>query len=376
MTRGMLSILGLYATRSTGVYFSDKVAYTKMRWLVSAMHVNKGLRMAFHHVIGQHQATFFLQKVLASERIAQAYLFYGPSGVGKKFAALQFTKALHCSSISTDACDLCPSCRRIDAGNHPDVVIIGPEGNAIRIEQIRALQRQLNYKPYESQRTTMIIDGCELLTLPARNALLKTLEEPPYNTFLVLLTSKKDALPLTIVSRCQLVVFRPLSAPHICTILQQQGVEPNLATVAATLAEGRLDTFPKHDIAQILAHRQDVYTMLEDLATSHALAVFTKARQIAAKREQCEDVLHWLGLFCRDMVLLKTDPTRPLYNQDLSAQLATIARAFSVAGLLETFHSLEHYRSLLHMNINPQLIFENLVLQLQKLLTAPPTTAA
>lgn len=332
--------------------------------------------MAFHHVIGQNQATFLLQKILASERVAQAYLFYGPSGVGKKFAALQFTKALHCSSISTDACDLCPSCRRIDVGNHPDVVIMGPEGNSIRIEQIRLIQRQLSYKPYESQRTTIIIDGCELLTLPARNALLKTLEEPPSNTLLVLLTSKKDALPLTIVSRCQLVVFRPLSAPHICTILEQQGVEHNLATVAATLAEGRLDAFPKNDIAQILARRQNVYTVLEDLATSHALAVFAKARQIASKREQCEDVLHWLGLFCRDMVLLKIDPTRPLYNQDLSAQLAAIAQAFSLAGLLDAFNSLEQYRSLLHMNINPQLVFENLVLQLQQMLSAPPTTSA
>lgn len=328
--------------------------------------------MAFQHVIGQDQATFLLQKILASERVAQAYLFYGPSGVGKKFAALQFTKALHCSSSATDACDLCPSCRRIEDGNYPDVVLISPEGNTVRIEQIRALQRQLSYKPYESQRTTIMIDGCELLTLPAQNALLKTLEEPPANTVLVLLTSKKDALPLTIVSRCQLVVFRPLSAPHICTILEQQGVDPSLATVAATLAEGRLDVFPKNDIAHILARRQNVYAVLEDLAASQALAVFTKARQIAAKREQCEDVLHWLELFCRDMVLLKTDPTMPLYNQDLRAQLVTIAQACSLTGLLDAFQSLEQYRALLQMNINPQLLFENLVLQLQQTFTALP----
>jgi DNA polymerase-3 subunit delta' len=114
-----------------------------------------------------------LQKALVNARLGHAYLFYGPSGVGKKLTALQFAKALACQSATAEACDRCTSCHKMTTGNHPDVVVINPEGTSIRIERIRAMQRQLSYRPYESQRTVVIIDGCESLTPPAANALLK-----------------------------------------------------------------------------------------------------------------------------------------------------------------------------------------------------------
>ena len=169
-----------------------------------------------------------LQKALVSARLGHAYLFYGPSGVGKKLTACSSPKPWYARSATAEACDRCASCHTITTGNHPDVVVINPEGTSIRIEHIRAMQRQLGYKPYESQRTVVIIDGCESLTSPAANALLKTLEEPPASALLLLLTSKKDALPLTIISRCQQIPFRPLAPAHIQAILIQQGVDQSL----------------------------------------------------------------------------------------------------------------------------------------------------
>jgi DNA polymerase-3 subunit delta' len=327
--------------------------------------------VAFGAILGQEHALSLLQKALASARLGHAYLFYGPSGVGKKLTALQFAKALICQGATAEACDKCASCHKMTTGNHPDVVVINPEGTSIRIEHIRAVQRQLSYKPYESQRTVVIIDGCESLTPPAANAILKTLEEPPASALLLLLTSKKDALPLTIISRCQQIPFRPLTPLHIRAILLQQGVDEPTAALVATLAEGRIDTWMQTDISQVLARRQSAYALLQERGHTKSLPLFLLARQCTGSREQCEEILHWLSLFCRDLVMLKIASTTPLYNHDLQAELTSLASSVAVEPLLDLFVLLEQLRQYLPMNVNPQLTFEQLVIQLQQLLRTP-----
>ena len=327
--------------------------------------------MAFRDILGQEHALLLLQKALVSTRLGHAYLLYGPNGVGKRLTALQFAKALACQVASAEPCDTCTACHKIATGNHPDVVCVRPDGASIRIEHIRAIQRQLSYKPYESQYTIIILEGCESLTPPAANALLKTLEEPPASALLLLLTSKKDALPLTIISRCQLVPFRPLTPPHIRAILVQQGMDQATAAMAATLAEGRLDTWTQTDVSQVLARRQGAYTLLQEKGHPNNTPLFLLARQCAGSREQCEEVLHWLSLFCRDLVLLKVASTLPLYNHDLRTELTALASALSVERLIEFFGLLEQLRHYLTMNANPQLTFERLVIQLQQLWETP-----
>jgi DNA polymerase-3 subunit delta' len=181
------------------------------------------------------------------------------------------------------------------------------------------------------------------------------------------MTSKKDALPLTILSRCQLIPFRPLAPSHIQTILVQQGIDPATAAIAATLAEGRLDTWVQTDISQVLARRQSAYALLQAQGHTRHTPLFLLARQCAGSREQCEEVLHWLTLLCRDLVLLKVAPTMPLYNHDLQAELTGLAHTLTLDPLIELFHVLERLRYYLTMNVNPQLTFEQLVLQLQQL---------
>jgi DNA polymerase-3 subunit delta' len=322
--------------------------------------------VAFRDILGQERALLVLQKALSGARLAHAYLFYGPSGVGKKLTALQFTKALYCLKPDTDACEACPVCHKIAMGNHPDVVCIAPDDTTIKIEQVRAIQHRLNYKPYEEQRTTVIIDGCESLTPPAANALLKTLEEPPDNTLLLLITGNKSALPLTIISRCQLVPFRPLSPAHLHAILTRQGIDSETATLVASLAEGRLDRFSQGDFTRLLAMRQSAYKVLQEVTQSTAATVFLQARQLAGKREQCEELLRWLSLLCRDLTMLKVAPTAFLYNHDLHAELTSLAHRLPLERLLEAFALMQQLRIYLSWHSNPQLIFEQLLVQLQQ----------
>ena len=325
--------------------------------------------MSFEGILGQERAVTQLRKALQSDRLAHAYLFHGPNGTGKKLAALQFAKALYCTAAIADACGACTTCHKIASRNHPDVLVIEPEGASVRIEAIRRIQNHLSYKPYESQRTTIIIDGCELLTLPASHALLKTLEEPPGNALLLLLTGRKEALPLTILSRCQLLPFQPLAPQHIASILSQQGVDDETARAAASLVEGSLDAFSETEPAQILAKRQAAYTLLSDALGAKDSSLFSKARQFAGRREQCEELLRWLELLCRDMVVLKVAPAISLYNQDVRAELNELARPLAHERLLDTCDLIEQLRHYLAMNVNPQLVFERLLVHLQQTLS-------
>lgn len=324
--------------------------------------------MALHDVLGQEHAVQVLRKTLESSRVAQAYLFYGPSGVGKKFTAWQFSKALYCLSPSPDACESCSACHKIASGNHPDVILIAPDETSIKIEQIRSMQHRLGYKPYEGSRVTVLIDNCELLTPPAANALLKTLEEPPHDGVLVLISGNKQALPVTIVSRCQLVPFTSLALPHLVTLLIRQGADTDTARLAASLSEGRLRRFSQGDFEQLLAVRQSAYTALQSLLQRQDVSLFLRARQLAGKRDQCEELLHWLALFLRDLTMLKLAPAPDmgLYNRDLHEQLAPLAQHLRLESLLDAFAMVQQLRTALSLNSNPQLVFEQLIVQCQR----------
>lgn len=324
--------------------------------------------MALQHVLGQEYALKLLMNALSYSRLAHAYLFTGPPGVGKALAARQFAKALYCTSGLPDACDECVVCHKIEVENHPDVVEIAPDGATLRIEHIRTLQHRLSYRPYENQRITIILDGCEQLSTPAANALLKTLEEPPAHALLLLLTSNKTALPLTLVSRCQLVPFRALSPAHIRTLLQKQGVDVEAATLAATLSQGGMGDYG--DLADALPVRQRACELLTEVSQNQGIAVFNQARKLAGKREQCDALLQWIELLCRDLVILSVASERPLYNDDLRVELTALAARMPIDALLEMFVFIDQLRQYLGMNLNPQLVFERLIVHMQQTIVA------
>src|SRR5262247_938488 len=145
--------------------------------------------MGFDDVIGQQKQLATLRAALTNGRLHHAYLFLGPEGVGKHLIALALAKAIHCGELKDDYCGGCINCRRIDGGNHPDVRVIEPLAGKkeISIQQIRELQRELNYRSFTGKRKIAIIDPATALNLSSQNALLKTLEEPPEDSLIILI---------------------------------------------------------------------------------------------------------------------------------------------------------------------------------------------
>ncbi len=169
--------------------------------------------MSFKDVIGHKKPIELLRRAIINDRVVHSYLFLGNEGIGKRWVALQFAKALNClerRAEESDACDRCLSCKKIDAELHPDVTVLEPEGQAIKVDQVRQMLRDLAYRPYEGKRRVCILTAADRMAPNMSNTLLKTLEEPPLHTVIILVANSSKAILPTILSRCQQIPFNPL----------------------------------------------------------------------------------------------------------------------------------------------------------------------
>lgn len=170
--------------------------------------------MSFNDIKGQDAAVRYIKSAIKNNRIAHAYIFAGPRNSSRSVLAKNFAKALNCADPENFPCDKCAACAKIDKGIHPDVksLTYGGKGGDIIIEQIRGIENEIILKPYEGRYKVFIIEDAQLMNTAAANSFLKTLEEPPANSVVVLITERPGDLPPTIASRCQIIRVKPLSA--------------------------------------------------------------------------------------------------------------------------------------------------------------------
>jgi DNA polymerase-3 subunit gamma/tau len=207
--------------------------------------------LTFEAVVGQAPIVRTLRNALAQERIAHAYLFAGPRGVGKTTTARLLAMGLNCEGPRTGGavpCATCEPCREVAAGRALDVLEIDGASNR-GIDEVRTLRDNARYAPARGRRKVYIIDEVHMLTEPAFNALLKTLEEPPAHVVFVLATTEARRLPATILSRCQRFDFRPIAGAEISAALRRileeekvpaDAVEPDALRLLARAADGSL----------------------------------------------------------------------------------------------------------------------------------------
>ncbi len=185
--------------------------------------------------------TSLVKRLLESQRIAQSYLFLGPDQQKKIWIAMAMAKALFCQQPGASFCDSCPSCRKIENHNHPDVFWLRPSGKmrVIKMDMVRSLQSSLALKSYEGGRKIAFILEADNMREDASNAMLKTIEEPVANTILVLMASDIERILPTIISRCQQIFF-PLSTNHEihAYLTNKQGCSPDKASLVAALSRG------------------------------------------------------------------------------------------------------------------------------------------
>jgi len=320
--------------------------------------------MTFSHILGHERQKNILRRALANGRLAHAYLFEGPEGVGKRLMALALARAAFCQDRS--GCGNCPACRKVDHNNHPDLHLLEPDGAAIKIEQVRNIQKELSYRPLEAPLKICLIDGADRMNQAAANSLLKTLEEPRGDALLILLSARPESVLSTIRSRCQRLPFARLPQSMLRGVLiEQLGVDETQGHVLAALSEGSFKKALGKDRNLYLEDRQDILKRLTALTSRSVLPIFELAQSLAEDKERLPEILDIVQAFYRDLLLFRHGRTEDdLVNIDLLEKIRRVGTKENTAVLLRKLEAIAESRRLLDRNVNRQLAMEVLLMEL------------
>jgi len=254
--------------------------------------------------------------------------------------ALQFSKAINCLEREPgggDACDRCISCKKIDNRLHPDILVLEPENQTIKVDQVRQMQRELAYRPYEGCRRVCIVTAADRMAPHMSNILLKTLEEPPLHTVIILLANHSRGVLPTIASRCRIVRFNPLPIPVVSRWLTETNAwSREEAHLMASLSEGSpgraLEL--REEIRQI--PRVDLLKGWLGLRSLSFETMELWTESLPSERERLMSVLEVARTLLRDLVVVKTgnDPSRVIHS-DLLQEMKQIASEWPLSALLD-----------------------------------------
>lgn len=324
--------------------------------------------MSMEQLTRQWKAKRILQHALQSGKVSHAYLFYGPKGSGRLAMAEAFAKALFCTSGGDDACGHCLECRKFDNNNQQDMIRIAPEGQSIKIDQIRELQRELGLRGSGAKRKVYMIERVETMTLQAANSLLKFLEEPLSPVVAILITDNGQAVLPTIRSRTQWVPFLPMSSAEMLQTLTNEGLPSILARAAVQLSsglDGAREIIQQNQFAEI---RNVVIQLGKDSLTRFTAAMITVQQQFI-KKDIGEDPQLLLSLFViwfKDMIKFQAGRQEDIVYIDQLEWISKHAFSRPVEGWVTCMeHTLEASKRI-RSNVSAQLALEQLMVNLQE----------
>ena len=319
--------------------------------------------MPFSSLIGNERIKKLLKRLISDSRVGQGLIFAGPRGVGKYRFALALAQALNCErSAGGDACGECPTCHRITAGEHLDVRSVTPDGPFIKIAQTRELSLEAQFRPYEGRHRVIIVDDADRLRIEASNSILKTLEEPPDLSLIVLVTSKPYALLETIRSRCQRINFGPLSATELESYLLGTDRPRDKARLLARLARGSIGTALGIDLDEYLEKRRLMMELVEALFVQHDTVRLIKAAEYLGKKMEREDFITHIDALMTllsDLFRLKLGgDVESITNLDVADRLSRTGASVTTEAVTVVVERLEQVLLGLNRNLNRQIAME------------------
>ncbi len=371
--------------------------------------------MSWDSVMGQHRVKQLLQKSLASKRVAHAYLFYGPEGIGKDALALEFAKALNCERQHTEACGECSSCKKMTMLQHPNVKLIfalpvgkgekqgdDPIGvltenqiteireqigiksrdpyhqieigkaNFIKINSVREIKRESSLTQIETGKKVFIFLNAELMNTEAMNSLLKTLEEPLPDTILLLTTSAKDQLLPTILSRCQLVRCDVLSDEDVeHALIEREGADQASAQLATQLANGSYGLARKLLQKDVADERATAVEFVRFALSKKKNNALNAVDELTASNDR-SSVERWLKLlrsWLRDAMILRTQTAISTINDEDRKSLENFVAHFPHANLAAAQSAVERAIAQVDKNVYLSLLLINLSIDLKRTLS-------
>lgn len=337
------------------------------------------------NVVGQERALELLQRGVESGRLAHAYLFVGPEGVGRATTARAFAQALNCHNDTERPCSECRSCRLIAEDKHPDIEWVGVGGicddsdhrdhstdnsRDIRICQVRRLERVISRTTIEAMYRVVIVDPADAMTVEAANAFLKTLEEPAQNTVLVLITALEERLRETVRSRCRRVVFYGIPRAEIASALVERwGAEPGQADRLSRLAQGRLGwAVAAFQDERLLADRERTLDDIESVLAGSLGERLAYASRLGTSFTREPEALKasldvWLAWW-RDVLVTAAGQEGLVLDPERVDSLRAQASQYEVQGALGALTAIMNGRRHLDEHASPALAMESMLLEL------------
>ena len=294
--------------------------------------------MYFEKIRGQRFAKKYLSNSIKSNMISHAYMFEGPSGVGK----------------NTMARDLATTLLEMEnLFNSPDYIEITPDGNSIKIAQIRKLQSDILVKPYKSYKI-YVIDEAQKMTVEAQNALLKTLEEPPKYAIIILITNNKESLLDTIKSRCDIIKFTPIPLVEVADYLTQTGVDKNRASLLANFSRGSMQkAIELSESEDFHIMRDEVQKYVETFLTGSMLDIMDIQSSIEKYKDNITNVLDLLVNYFRDIMMVKENvDSSMIINLDRLVFIKNMSTKITYSQLSKIIDIIEETKNKLRSNCN------------------------
>lgn len=314
------------------------------------------------------QAADMLARSMAHGRLAHAYLFLGPEGSGQEETAHYFAKSILCTSTGDKPCGVCSQCKRFESGNHPDVILVRPDGNTIKIAQVRELQKAFSRKSMENATKVYIIHEADRMTVEAANSLLKFLEEPTTPVVAILLAESRSKLLPTIISRCQLVPFSNRPVDVVQHQLQAEGIPGSRARFLAHLKQsvGAAKEFAEEEkFADILTV---MVQLSEELATRRGNPLITIQDKVIKPGWQSSDIeglLDCLAWWYRDLMHVSLGLETTVAADAQLDRYRSQAAAYRSEQLVDMIDAILTTKKRLQGNANVQLTLEHMILRLQ-----------
>jgi DNA polymerase-3 subunit delta' len=320
--------------------------------------------MNFASLVGNERIKNLLMRAVAEGRIGQGLIFAGERGVGKYRFAMALAQAVNCEQpVAGDACGVCLTCRKFAARDFTDVKVIVPDGQFIKIEQTRDMANEAQFRPFEGRRRVFIFDEADRLKEQAANAILKTLEEPPETSLIILITAKPYALLETIRSRCQMLNFAPLSEAQLAAYLQANYRRPlEEIRQLAKLGRGSIGRALEIDLGEYREKRNQLMEIIEArLVNRDSVRLLGAAEFMARKLEKEEFVarLDLMMILLEDLFHLKVGRTvESLTNPDIGDRLRRASEVATLEQIMDLAGKMEGVLQNLTRNINRHLAME------------------
>ena len=366
--------------------------------------------MPFADVIGQERVIRTLRNSLSQKRLPHALLFVGPEGVGRHLTAKILAQAINCERENTDACGDCPSCLRIERNSYPDVSILEPSGTSrqIGIDKIRQLRHNISLKPTGGGKI-YIISEADRMTVEAGNALLKTLEEPPEDSVLILIASSPEHLFSTVTSRCQMMRFFPLREKEVEeNLIQKFSIPPERGRFLSRFSEGSIGRAIYLEGKALKEERIKVLSTLEMVSSESTIGEAipmaecimkiadyfkkemgekaakevnsltdtfsrTEIKKIKKKldadisgkvRAKLLEMLDIILCWYRDIFILKAGGEKLLINLDRMDKLQAAGESFSAPSLIRIMEEVDNTKEIIARNVNPRLAIEVMIMSI------------